>query len=281
MKIKHVWNAFLLAVILGLSACGSDDDPVEPELTKITGIECREEGTSNSWKMKIEYDSTNDNLYKTTFNSVTDGVEKSYSELYAYNNNTITVTRFVGTDPDINRTYVCSGDVIVEERTNSGNSSTGGSGYTYKYLGRELTSMTQTIQGIPPVVFNYTWDATGNMTELVYSNNKVRFVYDDLTEQPANFPFKAMKSADLTDKSLLEPVNLLFSATSRYLPGSAEEIEVGIGEQVGNNKTVKTYSFVYSRVGKYVTRMVLTVKNEAGAVRRYVYSFAYDSPQAG
>lgn len=281
MKTKHVWSALLLAAVIGLPACGSDDEPVEPELTKITGIECREEGTSNSWKMKIEYEATRDNLYKTTFRSVTDGVEKSYSDLYQYNNNTITVTRFVGTDPDINRTYICSGDVIVEEQTNSGNSSVTGSGYAYKYVGRELTLMTQTIQGIPPVVFNYTWDATGNMTELVYSNNKVRFVYDNLTEQPANFPFKAMKSADLTDKSLLDPVNLLFSATSRYLPVSAEEIEVGIGEQVGNNKTVKRYSFVYSHVGKYITRMVLTVNNGTDAARTYIYTFAYDSPQVG
>lgn len=200
--------------------------------------------------------------------------------MYLYNNNAITVTRFVGTDPDIHRTYVCSGDVITKEQTGPGNPAAG-SEYSYQYVGRELTSMTQTVQGIPPVVFNYTWNATGNMTELVYSHNKVRFVYDDTNEQPANFPFKAMKSADLTDKSLLDPVNLLFSATSRYLPVSAEEIEVGIGEQAGNNKTVKTYSFVYSRLGKYITGMVLTVKNGNAAAQKYVYSFAYNyTPQA-
>lgn len=77
MKIKYVWSALLLAAVLGLPACGSDDNPVEPELMKITGIECREEGTSNSWSMKIEYEATRDNLYKTTFESVTDGVKKT------------------------------------------------------------------------------------------------------------------------------------------------------------------------------------------------------------
>lgn len=281
MTLKHVWSAFLCAAVLGLPACGNDDDRIEPELMKITRIECREEGSSNSWSMQIEYEAARDNLYKTTFKSVIDGVEKSYSDLYVYNNNTITVTRIVGTDPDINRTYVCSGDVITREQTGSGSSSAAGSEYSYQYVGRELTSMTQTIQGIPPVVFNYTWDATGNMTELVYGNNKVRFVYNNVTEQPANFPFKAMKSADLTDKSLLDPVNLLFSATSRYLPGSAEEIEVGIGEQVGNNKVVKTYSFVYNRLGKYITGMTLTVKNGSGTAETYIYSFMYDyTPQA-
>lgn len=270
MKTKYVLASMLMATTLLLASCGDDDHPIIPKMKKITKIACTQEGTSASWNMDISYQ--NGDLYRLLYSS--SGMESddtNYSELYQYSGNTITVTRFIGTVPDINRTYTCSGSVITKEEEKSDSQTE--NDYVYSYRGKELISIKQTIRNslteTTTIPYAFTWETPGNMALFVYNNTtQLRFTYGS-SVHPENFPLKAMKTVDLTDKSFLDPVNLFFSATSYNLPVQAQLVEVLSG-------TIQaTYTFDYTTTGDYITDMTMTVTDHTHGMRTFKYTFTY------
>lgn len=282
MKMNFIFGSLLLASSLCLAGCGDDNEPQIPAMGKVTAITCTETGTSNTWTMRIDYEPNADNLYKV-FYSRTGNVQEEYSEVYQFAGNSATVTRFIGTDPNTDRVYTLSGSAITREEIGPMASTANNSTYTYSYIGRELTAIQQTIPESTPLPYDFKWDKTGNMIEFTYNNvTRLHFDYSGKDLHPENFPLKAAKSPDLTDKSFIDPINLLLNATSRYLPVRAEESELGVGNNVGNNRLVKSYTFQYNWVGNYVTKMTMTVKDASDATRTFVYTFAYDyTPGSG
>lgn len=269
MRMKYVFATMLVATTLLFTNCGDDDHPVIPKMKKITRIACTQEGTSASWNMDISYNQDGD-LYRILYSSA--GMdEKDYSELYQYSGNTITETRFVGTVPDINRTYTYSGSVVTAEEEMADLQTV--NEYKYTYQGKELTSIVQTTEnketGVTTIPYKFNWENIGNMTLFVYNNTtQLKFTYGSMIH-PENFPLKAMKTVDLTDKRFLDPVNLLFNATSYYLPEKAQLVEAPTA-------TIQTiYTFEYETTGDYVTAMTMTVTDQAHGLRTYKYTFSY------
>lgn len=271
MKTKYLLASMLMATTLLLASCGDDGHPVIPKMKKITKIACAQEGTPFSWNMDISYNQDGD-LYRLLYSSTgTDSDDANYSELYQYSGNAITVTRFIGTVPDINRTYTRSGDVITKEKEMSGSQTE--NDYVYSYRGRELASIKQTTRspqtGTTTIPYAFTWENPGNMTLFVYNNTtQLKLTYGSLVH-PENYPLKAMKTVDLTDKSFLDPVNLLFSATSYYLPEQAQLVEVLSGS------IQATYTFDYQTTGDYITDMTMTVSDQTHGMRTFKYTFTY------
>ncbi|WP_106827929.1 DUF5032 domain-containing protein [Parabacteroides pacaensis] len=275
MKMKYM-VAILLATTVLATSCGDDDHPYIPEKKKITGISCKQEGTDYSWDMKIKYDQDG-NLYRVTYASSlakdTTVDAPDFSELYQYNGNTITVTRFIETIPDINRTYTCSGSIITREEEGTISEALSNI-YQYTYRGKELTAATQTTQtpstGTTTIPYNFTWDNNGNMTEFTYNNTtRLQFTYG-AEVHPENFPLKALKSVDLTDRRFLDPINLLYNATPRNLPVEAKIIILPAGT------ITTTYTFKYNTIGEYITGMTMSVTGPSQVTRTYTYIFTYD-----
>lgn len=278
MKMKYVFASLLGSLLLAATGCGDDDHPVVPKMKKVTQIGCRLEGSVKAWDMNIRYDQDG-NLYRVVYNSTpaenTPSESENFSELYQYNDNnrSITVTRFVETIPDINRTYTCSGQVVSREeegRISDGVTST----YQYTYRGKTLVSIEQelknSVTGATKIPYAFNWSAQGDMTEMTYNNTtKLQFVYGTLLH-PDNFPLRAMKSTDLTERSFVDPVNLLFNANSRYLPIQVKEMDVLTGT------TKATYTFTYDTVADYVTGMTMTVAKAQQTEQTYTYTFTYN-----
>lgn len=277
MKLKYVFAFLSGIVLLSATGCGDDDHPATPKMKKVTRISCTQDGSTYAWNMDIRYDQDG-NLYRIVYDFTpaqgAGNEAENYSELYQYNNRDITVTRFIETIPDINRTYTCSGSVVTREeegRISDGVTNT----YQYTYRGKNLVSIAQSLKnpsiGTTVVPYVFTWSAQGDMTEFTYNNTtKLQFTYRTQLH-PENFPLRAMKSIDLTDRSFVDPVNLLFNANSRYLPVQAVEVDALSGV------TTLIYTFTYTTIGDYVTGMTMTVADPGGNhSRTYTYTFAYE-----
>lgn len=278
--MKYVFAFLSGIVLLSATGCGDDDHPAPPKMKKVTQIGCTQTGSTYAWNMNIRYDQDG-NLYRVVYDFTpaqnAAAVAENYSELYQYNGNDITVTRFIETIPDINRTYSCSGsaDNRVVNREEEGRISDGVTNtYQYTYRGRTLVSIAQSLKnqvtGTTVIPYVFTWSGQGDMTEFTYNNTtKLQFTYGTQLH-PENFPLRAMKSTDLTHRSFVDPVNLLFNANSRYLPTQAREVDVLSGAAKA------TYAFTYSTIGDYVTGMTMTVSADGDQTRTYTYTFAYD-----
>lgn len=271
---------FLLLIgMVGLTACGDDDDPNIPELNKLTKISCYKDGaTTPLFVTDITY-TTEGKISNMNFS----GDRKL---LFIYSDGKFTVTDLgSGTTT---AEYALSGNVITGMKRQKVNELVSNEvyvsdEYVYRYSGSNL-SMTSWKTRWPkevgtgyeerdyPEYEKYTWE---NKNVVLYAKSlddrEMRYEYS-VEETPKNFPLRTVGSFSPVGFDPVSPLNTMYGNRNRNLMARAYTY------QIPNQKDVKSeYIYTYKRVGDYITGMTIEEKTEsASSTYDYVFEYNYE-----
>lgn len=260
----------------GLTACGDDDDPVVPELNKLTRVSCYKGGASTP-------------LFTADINYTSDGRISNIDLgadrlLFIYSDGKFSITG-VNTGETIEE-YTLSGSVITGKRISQENPYASNEvyvsdEYVYRYSGSDW-AQTSWVARWPkasgggyeersyPEYERYTWE-NGNVVLYAQSQDSREMRYEyGATEAPGNFPLRVIGSFSPTGFEAVTPLNLLYGARNRNLPVRAYTYAV---PDPGEVKAAYTYA--YTTVGDYITGMTITESDEGGE-SSYRYAFEYN-----
>lgn len=274
---------FLLLIgAAGLTACGDDDDPVVPELNKLTKVSCYKNGDTNPlFTADVDY-STDGNVYIINVSSMDFSGDKKLRIFYS-DNKFIVLDILTGAEME---EYILSGNVITGKMVSKKNAYASNEvyvsdEYTYRYSGSNLI-LTSWItrwpkeqgQGYESATYNeydkFSWE-NGNIVS--FSRNQDRMEYEyGATENPKNFPLRVIGSFAPVGFEAVTPLNLLYGAQNRNLPVRAYTYTIPNQSQVHAE-----YKYTYTTVGDYITAMTIDENNSLdGGVNTYKYTFEYN-----
>lgn len=266
----------LLIGMIGLTACGDDDQPLTPALNKLTKVSCYKEGDATP-------------LFEADIHYTSDGKISSINYdgdrwLFIYVDDKLSVTK-VSSDSLVDE-YTLSGGVITghkvsRENPGASNEIYTSDTYTYRYSGSEWIQTSwqtrwpsETGSGYEerdyPEYERYTWE-NGNAVLYAQSldNREMRYEYG-MELAPANFPLRVIGSFSPVDFDAVSPLNLLHGASNRNLPTRAYTYSI-----LDPGVTLSEYTYSYTTVGDYVTAMTIQESGE-GQTSLYRYTFEYN-----
>ncbi|WP_455623290.1 DUF5032 domain-containing protein [Parabacteroides sp.] len=267
---------FLLLIgAVSLTACGDDDDPVVPELNKLTKVSCYKDGSSSP-------------LFTADVNYTADGKisgirfsgDKEW-RLVSSDNKYLMIDLSTGNELG---EYVLSGNVITAKNVLKKNSYASNEVYVsdeykYVYSGSNLTLTSWLVRwpnkdgkGYKSESYNeydrFYWE-NGNVVTFTRNQDQMEYEYS-VAEMPANFPLRVIGSFAPVGFEAVSPLNLLYGARNRNLPTRAYTYTIP------NQSEVKAeYKYTYTTVGDYITGMTID-ENDGGTENAYKYTFEYD-----
>ena len=270
---------YLFLLLIGaasLTACGDDDDPVVPELNKLTKVSCYKDGASSPlFTADINYTSDG------KISNINLGVDKL---LFIYSDGKFSVTGIHS--GEVIEEYTLRGNVITSKKISQENPYASNEiyvsdEYSYRYSGSNwvLTSWnarwpkefgTGYEERSYPEYEKYTWE-NGNVVLYAQSldSREMRYEYS-VAEAPKNFPLRVIGSFSPVGFESVTPLNLLYGIQNRNLPIRAYTYTIP------NQSEVKAeYKYTYTTVGDYITGMTID-ENDGGTASSYKYTFEYN-----
>ncbi len=265
----------LLLVGVAFTAC-SDDEPVVPELNKVTKVTCyKNDEATPLFVADIRY--TSDGKIST----INTGDDKY---LFVYSDGKFSVTG-VRTS-EVIQEYTLSGNVITGKSISRENPYLNhemyvSDDYSYRYSGSNwvMTEWTarwpqETSNGYEernyPEYEKYTWE-NGNVVLFAQSMDKREMKYEySMTEAPRNFPLRVIGSYTPVGFDVVSPLNLMYGAQNRNLPVRA------YAYTIQNQNDIKAeYKYNYTTVGDYITAMTID-ESVNDSTNVYKYTFEYN-----
>ena len=269
---------YLFLLLIGaasLTACGDDDDPVVPELNKLTKVSCYKDGASSP-------------LFTADINYMNDGKISSISfhgdkefRLFSSDNKYLMID--ISTGDELGE-YILSGNVITAKNVLRKNSYASNEVYVsdeykYGYSGSNLVLTSWVArwpkedgQGYESEDYReydkFYWE-NGNV--VTFSRNQDRMEYEYSTvERPENYPLRVIGSFSPVGFESVTPLNLLYGIQNRNLPIRAYTYTIP------NQSEVKAeYKYTYTTVGDYIMCMTID-ENDGGTASSYKYTFEYN-----
>lgn len=277
---------YLFLLLIGaasLAACGDDDDPVVPELNKLTKVSCyKDGGLSPLFTVEVNY-ASDGKISNMRFSG-----DKEW-RLFSSDNKYLMIDISTGDELE---EYILSGNVITAKEVSKKNSYASNEVYVsdeykYSYSGTNLALTSWTARWPKesgtgyevrnyPEYEKYRWE-NGNVVLYAQSQDSREMRYEySATENPKNFPLRVIGSFSPVGFEAVSPLNLLYGAQNRNLPVRAYTYTVP------NQSTVNAeYKYTYTTVGNYITAMTIEEYNhladgDEGGMNTYKYAFEYN-----
>lgn len=276
---KYLW--LLLVGAASLTACGDDDDPVIPELNKLTKVSCYKNGdTSPLFTAEIDY---------TTTGSIQSMHISGDKELRFFFSDGKFLVMDIASGTEVEE-YTLSGSVITAKKVSKKNAYASNEvyvsdEYTYRYTGSNLIQTSWLTrwpkkdgQGYESEGYDdydkFTW-VNGNVATFTRNQDRMEYEYS-VAENPKNFPLRVIGSFAPVGFDAVTPLNLLYGAQNRNLPTRAYTYTIPNPGQVKAE-----YRYTYTTVGDYITGMTIDENNSLasgneGGANTYKYTFEYN-----
>lgn len=272
MKKKACMIALLALLTAGsiFTSC-SKDDPVVPELDKLTKVTCYKNSITTPYF-------TADIVYKNTSidRIIYSDEHERATYICRYSGSTGTVDRIDASGVLTPcREFVLSGGKISREECLAMNGYETYAAEIFTYRSNGIVSYTKrwpTESGYDErtteKAYEYTWK-NRNITKIAQFKTDVDIVYEyGLDLQLSNFPLRPQLELDPTNFKFVSPMNTFYMNNNRNLPIRAYSYTI---PDVNNH--LAEYTFTYKKTGEYITSM--TVVDEVTG-DTYRYSFEYN-----
>ncbi|MDR0430272.1 MAG: DUF5032 domain-containing protein [Tannerellaceae bacterium] len=284
--------SLLIALSIGLTSCGKDDDgkkPALPTLNRLTKVTCTKNNASYPQHvLTITY-----NQNGLVSDIVRDG---KYTDIFTFDTDRMIVNSFTaeGTSSPVLTKKVnyqlSQGGIIKSEiylkNQHKNNEEYLSDVYSFLYNRSNLITSSWDETHWPKTdgtgyenravmeTFTYTWE-DGNLINYKSGTKEMTFTYKN-EFHPETFPLRFVNTFDFTVESIVTPLNFFLGNRNRKLVETAYWYILPDVENIHAK-----YSFSYNSTGEYITGMTVTeeifpINGATAQNNTYVYSLEYN-----